>query len=97
MCRHANRTASVAANSCGAQARCDGRSLTPARPSGRTLWIPCAIGASVQWIFCVIRHEHLGNIGIAENNSSGVLEALDENSILIGNQAGASATATLEL
>src|SRR5689334_20619529 len=93
----ADRAATIAADSCSAQASSDRSGVASAGAARSAIDIPRAIGASVDGILRVIGHQHFGNVGITENNRSSPLESLNKNRILLRDEPETSAASTFKL
>ena len=76
--RHANRSAAVAADAAGRQARGDGRRFAAARSARRAIERPRVVRPAVERVVGLPRHELLGNVRHAEHDGARGLEACDQ-------------------
>ena len=94
--RHANRSAAVAADAARRQARGDGRGLAAARSARRAIERPRAVGAAVERVVGLPRHQLFGDVGDAEDDGAGRAEACDQRGVGLAAHAGAKARAGFE-
>ena len=74
MRRHADRSASVAANPAGRHPGCDRGGFAAARSSGRSLQIPRVVGVAVELVVGFPGHEEFRCVRVAQDNGPGFLE-----------------------
>jgi hypothetical protein len=91
--RDANRAAAVAPDPPTRQTRGNRRRFSAARSARRPRRIPGIHRPAVQRIVGLVAHQHLGYVGGADDDRTGLLQPMDDNGVPCGHHAGAERTA----
>ena len=92
---HANRSAAVAADAAGREARGDGRRFAAARSSRRAIERPRVVRPAVERVVRLPRHELLGSVRHADHDGARGLESCDQRCVGVADDALAKAAAGL--